>query len=245
MKFNRQVIGGLFGVFVLVVLGVLLGRNISSPDMGNRKVVGEELGGEIWEASPVFWNGSVQVENRRESHALESGSLQRVESPMPPAGSSMGVQEFVKANPPRLAGGALMLEGREPRQKAGSMANRADQPARAGEEFGVVAGSVPLEVEVPFVPGNEVTIPAALANPPEGGGMGSEAESEVEKLAEEFVRRVAGGGYAAEDSAYREAWEDAAVLSDAQFKARYGNQAWMERHIQAHHENRQGEDSNP
>lgn len=232
-------------MFVLVGLGVLLGRNLSSPDKGNQKAVREELRDGIRESSAVSWNGSVEVENRRESQALESGSLQRVESPMPPAGSSIGAQESGKANPPRLAGGVLLLEDREPRQKTDSIANRADQSAGASNEFAAVAGSVPLEVEVPFVSGNEVTIPAALANPPEGGGLGIEVESGVEKLAEEFVRRVAGGGYAAEDFAYHEAWEDAAALSDAQFKARYGNQAWMERHIQAHHENHQGSDSNP
>lgn len=107
-------------------------------------------------------------------------------------------------------------------------------------------GAAPLEVVVPVVQSGEgLTIPASLANPSVETALVPTSEEGVEQLADEFAHRLADEGVSPESPQYLQAWEDAAWLSDLQFKARYGQQAWMQRHVQAHHQNREEQGGEP
>jgi hypothetical protein len=107
-------------------------------------------------------------------------------------------------------------------------------------------GVVPLEVVLPVVQSGEgLTIPASLANPSAETALEPINEQGVEQLADEFAQRLAAEGASPENPEYLQAWENEAWLSDLQFKARYGQQAWMQRHMQAHHQNRADQGGEP
>jgi hypothetical protein len=98
-----------------------------------------------------------------------------------------------------------------------------------------------FEVRVPDLPGQgPATIPAVLAEFPAATApeisMAPDIAAGAAAMAEEFVSQLEAVPAQADEQTYREAWDSAQAESDALFKARYGERAWMQHHIQAHHQ---------
>ena len=98
-----------------------------------------------------------------------------------------------------------------------------------------------FEVRVPDLPGQApATIPAVLAelnvsDAPETS-MAPDVAAGTAAMAEEFVSQLEALPAQADEQTYRETWDHAQAQSDALFKARYGEKAWMQHHIQARHQ---------
>jgi hypothetical protein len=98
-----------------------------------------------------------------------------------------------------------------------------------------------FEVRVPDLPGQApATIPAVLAelnvsDAPETS-MAPDVAAGTAAMAEEFVSQLEAVPAQADEQTYRETWDRAQAQSDALFKARYGERAWLQHHIQARHQ---------
>jgi hypothetical protein len=66
--------------------------------------------------------------------------------------------------------------------------------------------------------------------------MASDVAASTAAMAEEFISQLEAVPAQANEQTYREAWDRAQAESDALFKARYGEKAWMQHHIQARHQ---------
>jgi hypothetical protein len=66
--------------------------------------------------------------------------------------------------------------------------------------------------------------------------MASDVAASTAAMAEEFISQLEAVPAQANEQTYREAWDRAQAESDTLFKARYGEKAWLQHHIQAHHQ---------
>jgi hypothetical protein len=54
-------------------------------------------------------------------------------------------------------------------------------------------------------------------------------------LGEEFANRMESVPPGADDTQYRQAWDEAQYDNDVLFKAKFGIHAWLDHHIRAYH----------
>jgi hypothetical protein len=66
--------------------------------------------------------------------------------------------------------------------------------------------------------------------------MAPEVAAGATAMAEDFVSQLEAVPAQADEQTYRDTWDRAQAESDALFKARYGEKAWMQHHIRAHHQ---------
>ena len=65
--------------------------------------------------------------------------------------------------------------------------------------------------------------------------LSQDQQDEIQGLAESLSQRITESGFDPASPEYKQVWDEAVVDSDQQFRQRYGNQAWMEHHVHAHH----------
>lgn len=77
--------------------------------------------------------------------------------------------------------------------------------------------------------------PAVWVDLGEASSLSQDQQDEIQALAESLSRKITESGLDPASPEYKQLWEEAVVDSDQLFRQRYGNQAWMEHHIQAYH----------
>jgi hypothetical protein len=77
--------------------------------------------------------------------------------------------------------------------------------------------------------------PAVWVDLGAASSLSQDQQDEIQNLAESLSRQITESGLDPASPEYKQLWDKAVVDSDQLFRQRYGNQAWMEHHIQAHH----------
>jgi len=115
----------------------------------------------------------------------------------------------------------------------------------AGSPHGSAApshrASAPVHIGTPGVPSREAAdpqpeprIPAVLASSDPENPLPEEVEKSIDRMAEDFAKKMEESGLTPDDPDYAKLWQQAAEISDREFRARYGKQAWMRLLIEAH-----------
>lgn len=77
--------------------------------------------------------------------------------------------------------------------------------------------------------------PAVWVDLGAASSLPQDKQDHIQGLAESLSRKISESGLDPTSPEYKQVWDDAVVASDQLFRQQYGNQAWMEHHIQAHH----------
>ena len=77
--------------------------------------------------------------------------------------------------------------------------------------------------------------PAVWVDLGAASSLSQDKQDEIQGLAESLNRRITESGLDPASPEYKQLWDEAVVDSDQLFRQRYGNQAWLEHHIQAYH----------
>lgn len=88
--------------------------------------------------------------------------------------------------------------------------------------------------QAPEIPG-PLPQPAAWVELPDSPHLTTEQQQEIQENAEALLAKIEGSGFEPGSPEYRAFWNEAVNESDRTFRQRYGAQAWMQHHIQAHH----------
>lgn len=97
---------------------------------------------------------------------------------------------------------------------------------------GSVADKVPEDqvVAMPNTPQPAVWVDLGATS-----SLSQDKQDEIQGLAESLSRQITESGLDPASPEYKQLWDEAVVDSDQLFRQRYGNQAWLEHHIQAYH----------
>jgi hypothetical protein len=77
-------------------------------------------------------------------------------------------------------------------------------------------------------------MPAVLVGADPAKPLPEEVEKAIDKMAEDFAKTMEESGLEPCDPEYAKLWQQAVEVSDREFRARYGKQAWMRQHLEAH-----------
>ncbi len=117
-------------------------------------------------------------------------------------------------------------------------------PHAPGEKSGALSPEPP-ELTVPFsltIPGQPAAIPAALTLTSGGREFTEVEKTGIDQLAADFLEHISAGSQDPHDPAYQKLWTEAAALSDALLRSRYGGETWLRQHTEAY---RQALGNNP
>ncbi|MEY3896646.1 MAG: hypothetical protein RLZZ214_2166 [Verrucomicrobiota bacterium] len=103
----------------------------------------------------------------------------------------------------------------------------------SADPAGVPASDHAPEDQVVIAP--HVPQPAVWVDLGAASSLSQDKQDEIQGLAESLGRKITESGLDPASPEYKQLWDEAVVDSDQLFRQRYGNQAWMEHHIQAHH----------
>jgi hypothetical protein len=184
--------------------------------------------------SPAALTAAIVASNHELPSSVAAAPLSSLlpESPLhfPPPVHATGKTPALEAPAPAMVSNSW--PSREPVPTISSVFSPDPAVSQLSETF---------EVRVPDLTGQgPATIPAALAELPAATApeisMAPDIAAGTAAMAEEFVSQLEAVPAQADEQTYREAWDSAQAESDALFKARYGERAWMQHHIQAHHQ---------
>jgi hypothetical protein len=128
--------------------------------------------------------------------------------------------------------------------RRGTVPQDITSPPAPGERSGADSPDPP-ELTVPFSltnPGQPAAIPAALTLTSGGGGFTEVEKDGIDQLAADFLEQISGGSQDPHDPAYQKLWTEAAALSDARLRSRFGGETWLRQHTEAY---RQALGNNP
>ncbi len=91
----------------------------------------------------------------------------------------------------------------------------------------------------------DVPQPAVWVDLGAASSLSQEQLDEIQIMAESLSRKITESGLDPASTEYKQAWQKAVADSDQLFRQRYGNQAWMEHHIHAHHLAQSAKKSDP
>jgi hypothetical protein len=101
------------------------------------------------------------------------------------------------------------------------------------DSTGVPASDEVPEDRVVTVP--HASQPAVWVDLGAASSLSQDKQDEIQGLAESLSRKITESGLDPASPEYKQLWDEAVVDSDQLFRQRYGNQAWMEHHVQAYH----------